>query len=773
LRLPGSDVGRRPLVGAVLCALIWTAAVATLLVSPAFAANGELVGFNSAATSSADELYAVNPDGSGGRALTAPAGLLTNEGVSLDADGGYGVGVGELPGLDRGLIRFEPASGTATRIGHYCDDRPALSPDGSRIAFVRLGGDECTPHPGDPPIVAGLYVMNSDGSQTQRLSWHFQRDDLAWSPDGTKLAMMSYLSSTDHPGTYDENAVVVVDVANGFESVVTPMSTGWMFGGTHGIAWSPDGTRLIVSDRAHNLQLLDAFSGSSTLIRNYGDDVTRGDFPVWAPDGQMISFWVPGEGNHVARLEATDLSCDVAVGDRVQMAGWVTGAARMPIGCHASPGDSLAVPPSGDAALLAFYGPELHYETQESFFADDASLATDNAGVSGGVSYGNGLLRRLDEHNELRLASSAPGQVIYHSLNMAVLNGSLYPWPALQGWPGSDVPDTADRLSYNIDYVRDAALMHGDPSKANHIYGRVAIDGDGKKWLQYWFYYYYNDFAFLGMGRHEGDWEGVQIGLDSSNRPDQVTFNEHERRATCAAGAYRSLASGAPKVYVGLGSHASYPAPGEWNTDVPTNDDHAHGDGPVVRPLVEAISPSATPWLNWPGRWGNSTPSETPVGDFGISPTGPAFKTSWTAPASWADEAENCMDRYDQHGTDRHSDPWWWENASESRVGQRNPLRLTMARATGRHVKVAYHIQALKRPRRGWPKIIFSLAPRTGDRPAQTITMTPARLNRDKRTAAVFDLPFEATAGRRWVVLASAVARDGSRTKIVRVTVRR
>ena len=39
--------------------------------------------------------------------------------------------------------------------------------------------------------------------------------------------------------------------------------------------------------------------------------------------------------------------------------------------------------------------------------------------------------------------------------------------------------------------------MHVRPGMANQIYGHAKRDRQGALWLQYWFFYFYNDKAFL------------------------------------------------------------------------------------------------------------------------------------------------------------------------------------------------------------------------------------------------------------------------------------
>ena len=111
------------------------------------------------------------------------------------------------------------------------------------------------------------------------------------------------------------------------------------------------------------------------------------------------------------------------------------------------------------------------------------------------------------------------------------------------------------------DYVRDAAQLHADPAYANRVYGHVAHDPDGSRWLQYWFFSYYNDKAFLGFGLHEGDLEMIQLRLGPGDEPDVVTFAQHsggERADWAQVERYPDAGSPRPLVYVARGSHTSY-----------------------------------------------------------------------------------------------------------------------------------------------------------------------------------------------------------------------
>ena len=96
----------------------------------------------------------------------------------------------------------------------------------------------------------------------------------------------------------------------------------------------------------------------------------------------------------------------------------------------------------------------------------------------------------------------------------------------------------------------------------NTVYGRVKYSG-GEWWLQYWFFYYYNPWLPTQiLGDHEGDWEMIQVALDSnaSNRPGSSTPSTMAVRSAAGAtstpiGYYGNIA---PDVFVGRGSHVRH-----------------------------------------------------------------------------------------------------------------------------------------------------------------------------------------------------------------------
>lgn len=162
-------------------------------------------------------------------------------------------------------------------------------------------------------------------------------------------------------------------------------------------------------------------------------------------------------------------------------------------------------------------------------------------------------------------------------------------------------------------------------------YGRRVHGGDGRTWLQYWFLYATNDQdrGILRTGRHEGDWEMVQLRLGAGGRPDAATFAQHSWAEACP---WRGV------VFVANGSHASYFSAGEHGRPWPDPDDFADGRGRAVRPRIEPFGA----WARWPGRWGRSDASWVPGEQ--SSPRGPAFQDDgpWRDPSAFHARARPC-----------------------------------------------------------------------------------------------------------------------------------
>ena len=189
-----------------------------------------------------------------------------------------------------------------------------------------------------------------------------------------------------------------------------------------------------------------------------------------------------------------------------------------------------------------------------------------------------------------------------------------------------DVQD-GDRLDEVGDAIAAARRFQGDPGYHERVYGRIKAHG-GRIWLQYWLWCYYNPKHLLGFGRHEGDWEVVQVGLGAGDTPELVTYSQHEH-AEGREWEDVERQGDHPIVYVAPLSHACYFQPGAHPYLVGV--DNPDGSLDPILPRVEEFGA----WATWTGRWGNST--GVARGRFGgRSPAGPGQqKQKWNEPDTW------------------------------------------------------------------------------------------------------------------------------------------
>ena len=189
-------------------------------------------------------------------------------------------------------------------------------------------------------------------------------------------------------------------------------------------------------------------------------------------------------------------------------------------------------------------------------------------------------------------------------------------------------PASADPLHEWVPEYR-LSRHEADPPK------RVVYARQVGQWLQYWSYYRYNsqDRGILRTGRHEGDWELVQLHL-SGGRPDRAVYAQHAWSEAC--GVRRR-----PVVFVANGSHAAYFTAGTHNRPWPDPDDEADGRGTRLRPAVVPITRDSPAWMRRAQPWGGSRAGWFPGEQ--SSPRGPAFQHNrFDDPAAFAATARAC-----------------------------------------------------------------------------------------------------------------------------------
>jgi hypothetical protein len=278
--------------------------------------------------------------------------------------------------------------------------------------------------------------------------------------------------------------------------------------------------------------------------------------------------------------------------------------------------------------LLARFQPALRYDSNEQFFADDAAQFTDAPGIQ---------LRRaaaLGKPGAILARAEAAAEEV--KLTLAFLDPETY--------VNGEAVEKTDLISvrgkdYRAQYVK---LRQARPDLNNRMYGR-AVEANGRLWLQYWTWYFYNDYQLaLGFGTHEGDWESVQfrMGIDG-DVPDVAVYAQHrngEKRAWEDVEKHPDNPD-TPVVYVARGSHAAYFEEGYHQTDAWY--DVADGKRPAPKLALEIIDPEEHAWMRWPGRWGDTTPRDRSKDLDQSSPTGPGTKRHWRNPDVLLDNARS------------------------------------------------------------------------------------------------------------------------------------
>jgi hypothetical protein len=280
--------------------------------------------------------------------------------------------------------------------------------------------------------------------------------------------------------------------------------------------------------------------------------------------------------------------------------------------------------------LLHRFRPALLYDSQEAYFADHPAQMVVNPG---------NILRRDDGG----LARADDGTLTLATLGPSYTDGAKASKHDVLSIAGKDY-----REAY-------ASLRERHPELKNHIVARAKRDSEQRLWLQYWLWYFYNDYRLAAdYGLHEGDWELVQMRLGADEDPDtaQPDYAVYAQHARAQRRPWDQVHkdpdnADAAQVYVARGSHASYFHAGVFPTEVWADVCDAGRPSPPSTLLIIGDHPQD--WAGWPGRWGDTKANTTRL-DKSLtsdSPDGPCRKPHFQDPKKLFDDASEFVDTKD------------------------------------------------------------------------------------------------------------------------------
>ena len=178
-------------------------------------------------------------------------------------------------------------------------------------------------------------------------------------------------------------------------------------------------------------------------------------------------------------------------------------------------------------------------------------------------------------------------------------------------------------------------------------YAHIVFDEAGHRLaLQYWFYWYFNDWN----NTHESDWEMIQLMWDDVASVEQALDQPPTRIGYSQHGNGELATWGDPKIQLEDGTHPHvYPAAGSHATFFSNDTFLAWGERnsgfgcdmaspPSVRtPLDVVLVPDTIDpqgdfaWLLYPGRWGERQPAAF------NGPLGAGFNSKWSDPWETSD----------------------------------------------------------------------------------------------------------------------------------------
>ena len=273
--------------------------------------------------------------------------------------------------------------------------------------------------------------------------------------------------------------------------------------------------------------------------------------------------------------------------------------------------DNDGIPDSKEKQLALKYEPYLHFAAGEKFFPTDANYHIINSEL---------YEKKLDDSNELIERFPDVATIAQYTTENYFLNNTL-----------GGYKEIAEDYKQNRESFGDKIYAHVT-SEAGYIV------------VQYWFFYAFNPGT---LNQHQGDWEMIEIVLDSTETPQYAVYSQHHAGEMADWKDVEKVDETHPRVYVALGSHASYFR--SYQGKLGTESDIV-GNAYTLKPEdLEIVylgekgtgkHPSSQDWLDFGGKWGNwAKLADAYIGAAG--PSGPGQNENaekWLNPVSWGSD---------------------------------------------------------------------------------------------------------------------------------------
>ncbi len=148
---------------------------------------------------------------------------------------------------------------------------PTWSPDGKRIAFVRVSQDRKT---------WSISIINSNGSNRADIRVNNQgeqyRGGLAWSKLNALVFAMNSGSAPDIYTMFTDGGTLK-NLTNNPAEDTTPI-------------WSPDGTKIVFASSRDGMPQIYVMNSDGTGLKRLSDGTSRDFSPMWSPEGNWVGF---------------------------------------------------------------------------------------------------------------------------------------------------------------------------------------------------------------------------------------------------------------------------------------------------------------------------------------------------------------------------------------------------------------------------------------------------------------------------------------------------